>query len=85
MKNGKIMERKEEINKIFNETTDEKLKKELEHEYNILTCREIINDYLYYGYGLRTFLENDYECAKKLNIDTLKQLFKEQTETLGNM
>lgn len=48
-------------------------------------ARSIINDYLYYGYGLKTFLEQDYEITKVLGVQKIRELFKEQTEVLGNM
>ena len=45
--------------------------------------RQSINDYLYYGYGLKTFVSNNYDYAKNISIDRLKQLFAEQQEYLG--
>lgn len=51
----------------------------------INTARLMINDYLYYGYGIKTFLEQDYEITKILGVQKIKELFKEQTEVLGNM
>ena len=48
-------------------------------------ARLMINDYLYYGYGIKTFLEQDYEITKILGVQKIKELFKEQTEVLGNM
>lgn len=48
-------------------------------------ARSMINDYLYYGYGLKTFLEQDYEITKDLGVQKIKELFEEQTEVLGNM
>ena len=46
--------------------------------------RLMIRDYLYYGYGIKTFLEQDYDITKELGIYKIKELFKEQTEILGN-
>ena len=71
-------------NEYNNIHTTMERKKEIEIIYNELTSREIINDYLYYGYGLKTFIDNDYECAKNINYDRLKQLFEEQRNYLGN-
>ena len=51
----------------------------------INTARLMIKDYLYYGYGIKTFLEQDYEITKILGVQKIKELFKEQTEVLGNM
>lgn len=51
----------------------------------INTARLMIKDYLYYGYGLNTFLEQDYEITKVLGIQKIKELFREQVEVLGNM
>ena len=48
-------------------------------------ARLMIKDYLYYGYGIKTFLEQDYEITKILGVQKIKELFKEQTEVLGNM
>lgn len=48
-------------------------------------ARLMINDYLYYGYGLKTFLEQDYEITKVLGVPKIKELFQEQTKVLGNM
>lgn len=51
----------------------------------INTARLMIKDYLYYGYGLNTFLEQDYEITKVLGIQKIKELFREKVEVLGNM
>lgn len=51
----------------------------------INTARLMIKDYLYYGYGIKTFLEQDYEITKILGIPKIKELFQEQFEVLGNM
>lgn len=48
-------------------------------------ARLMINDYLYHGYGLKTFLEQDYDITKDLGVQKIKELFQEQTEVLGNM
>lgn len=56
---------------------------EIQNEYNELLTRQSINDYLYYGYGLKTFVSNNYDYAKNITIDRLKQLFAEQQEYLG--
>lgn len=48
-------------------------------------ARLMINDYLYYGYGLKTFLEQDYDITKDLGVQKIQELFKEQVEVLGNM
>lgn len=79
METSKITKLKDKINKEYNK----KPSKELEDKYNILTCREIINDYLYYGYGIDTFIKNNYLCAKNISIDTIKELFKEQAKIMG--
>ena len=34
-------------------------------------AKEMIRDYLYYGYGLKTWLEQDYEIAKYLGTDQI--------------
>lgn len=51
----------------------------------INTARLMINDYLYYGYGIKTFLEQDYDITKVLGVSKIKELFQEQVEVLGNM
>ena len=48
-------------------------------------ARLMIRDYLYYGYGVKTFLEQDYEITKVLGVQKIKELFQEQVEVLGNM
>ena len=61
--------------------------KKVDNNYNNLVevARLMIKDYLYYGYGVKTFLEQDYNITKELGIHKIKELFKEQTEILGNM
>ena len=61
--------------------------KKVDNNYNNLVevTRLMIRDYLYYGYGIKTFLEQDYDITKVLGIYKIKELFKEQTEILGNM
>ena len=63
------------------------MKKENNNNYANLVevARSMINDYLYYGYGIKTFLEQDYEITKDLGIPKIKELFREQVEVLGNM
>ena len=63
------------------------MKKENNNNYDKLVevARSMINDYLYYGDGLKTFLEQDYEITKDLGVQKIEELFKEQTEVLGNM
>lgn len=63
------------------------MKKENNNNYDKLVevARSMINDYLYYGYGVKTFLEQDYEITKDLGVQKIKELFEEQTEVLGNM
>ena len=51
----------------------------------INTARLMIKDYLYYGYGIKTFLEQDYEITKVLGVQKIEELFREQVEVLGNM
>ena len=51
----------------------------------IEVAKQMINDYLYYGYGLETWIEQDYPITKTLGIETIKRLFKEQKEKLGKM
>lgn len=48
------------------------------------TAIAMINDYLYYGYGMKTWLEQDYEITKVLGLEKIKELFKQQIEKLGN-
>ena len=61
--------------------------KKVDNNYDNLVevARLMIRDYLYYGYGIKTFLEQDYDITKVLGIYKIKELFKEQTEILGNM
>lgn len=47
-------------------------------------AKEMIRDYLYYGYGLKTWLEQDYEITKYLGIDKIKELFEEMTIEMGS-
>ena len=47
-------------------------------------AKEMIRDYLYYGYGLKTWLEQDYEITKCLGIDKIKELFEEITIEMGS-
>lgn len=63
------------------------MKKENNNNYANLVevARLMIRDYLYYGYGIKTFLEQDYNITKVLGTYKIKELFKEQTEVLGNM
>ena len=60
--------------------------KKVDNNYNNLieVARLMIRDYLYYGYGIKTFLEQDYDITKVLGTYKIKELFKEQTEILGN-
>lgn len=60
--------------------------KKVDNNYDNLVkvARLMIKDYLYYGYGIKTFLEQDYDITKELGIHKIKELFKEQTEILGN-
>jgi hypothetical protein len=51
----------------------------------INTARLMIKDYLYFGYGIKTFLEQDYEITKVLGVQKIRELFREQVEVLGNM
>ena len=51
----------------------------------IEVAKQMINDYLYYGYGLETWVEQDYPITKTLGIETIKRLFKEQKEKLGKI
>ena len=46
---------------------------------------EMIDDYLYYGYGLKTWIEQDYDITKKLGLDKIKELFKKEVERLGDL
>ena len=61
--------------------------KKVDNNYDNLVevARLMIRDYLYYGYGIKTFLEQDYDITKVLGTYKIKELFKEQTEILGNM
>ena len=45
---------------------------------------KMINDYLYYGYGLDTWLKQDYNITKELGLEKIKELWKKQTKKLGN-
>ena len=51
----------------------------------IEVAKQMINDYLYYGYSLETWVEQDYPITKALGIETIKRLFKEQREKLGKI
>lgn len=84
MNNKEIQSKKEKLVAEYNngDTTCERIN-EIQNEYNELLVRETINDYLYYGYGLKTFVSNNYDYAKNITIDRLKQLFAEQQEYLG--
>ena len=58
----------------------------MEKEKDLInTARLMIKDFLYYGYGIKTFLEQDYDIIKDLGVQKIKELFEEQTEVLGNM
>ena len=61
--------------------------KKVDNNYDNLVevARLMIRDYLYYGYGVKTFLEQDYDITKVLGIYKIKELIKEQTEILGNI
>lgn len=62
------------------------MKKENNNYTNLVeVARLMIKDYLYYGYGIKTFLEQDYNITKDLGVQKIRELFKEQTEVLGNM
>lgn len=63
------------------------MEKIIDNNYDnlVATAKAMINDYLYYGYGVKTFLEQDYNITKVLGTYKIKELFKEQTEILGNM
>lgn len=66
MNNKEIQSKKEKLVAEYNngDTTCERIN-EIQNEYNELLVRETINDYLYYGYGLKTFVSNNYDYAKK--------------------
>ena len=83
MKTREIENKINKINELYNNTSDEIVKSKLEHEFNELQTRLTINDYLIYGYGLKTFLENNY--AKNIKLDRLKTLWNEQLQTLGGL
>ena len=62
------------------------MKKENNNYSNLVeVARLMIKDYLYYGYGVKTFLEQDYNITKVLGVQKIKELFEEQLEVLGNM
>lgn len=84
MSNAEIQLKIEKLVAEYNngDTTCERIN-EIQNEYNELLTRQSINDYLYYGYGLKTFVSNNYDYAKNISIDRLKQLFAEQQEYLG--
>lgn len=48
------------------------------------TSIEMINDYLYYGYGLKTWIEQDYNITKELGIKRIKELFDQQIKKIGS-
>lgn len=54
------------------------MKKEIEN-----TARDMIKDYLYYGYGLKTWQEQDYEITNYLGLERIKELFKEEQYKMG--
>ena len=85
MKTREIENKINKINELYNNTSDEITKSKLEHEFNELQTRLTINDYLIYGYGLKTFLENNYNYAKNIKLDRLKTLWNEQSQTLGGL
>lgn len=87
MSNKEIQSKKEKLVAEYNDkknTTCGRIN-EIQNEYNELLVRETINDYLYYGYGLKTFVENDYDYAKNITIERLEQLFAEQRDYLGDI
>ena len=85
MKQKEINKKLQELEEKFrNMTEEEKAKSDINKEYQKLICRETINDYLYYGYGVKTFMEQCYDYASLLTEEDIKQLFREQTEVLGN-
>lgn len=53
-------------------------------ENNIMIAKEMIRDYLYYGYGLKTWIEQDYQITKILGLDKIKELFKEIQNEMGS-
>lgn len=54
-------------------------KKELEK-----VAIEMINDYLYYGYGLKTWIKQDYNITKELGLKRIKELFEKQIKRIGS-
>lgn len=47
------------------------------------TAISMINDYLYYGYTYNDFINQDYNITKILGKNTIKALFKQQTNYLS--
>lgn len=83
MKNKLIEIRINKINELHNNSNDELEKQKLEHEHDELITRLTINDYLVYGYGLKTLIEQDYSYTRGISLDRLKTLWNEQRNMLG--
>ena len=82
--NNKLIEiRINKVNELYNNSNNELKKKKLEGEHDELITRLTINDYLVYGYGLKTLIEQDYSYTRSISLDRLKSLWNEQKNMLG--
>jgi hypothetical protein len=48
------------------------------------TLKKMIKDYLYYGYGLKTFISMDYPIVNEYGEENLKKLWKKVVQELGD-
>lgn len=85
MKSKEIEAKINYINELYNKTNNKLDKKVLEYEHDELLTRLSINDFLIYGYGLKTFIEQDYSYTKGIELKRLKELWKEQVNMLGGL
>ena len=83
MKNKLIEIKINKVNKLYNNSNNELEKQKLEREHDELITRLTINDYLVYGYGLKTLIEQDYSYTRSISLDRLKTLWNEQRNMLG--
>lgn len=83
MKSKLIEIRINKVNELYNNSNNELEKQKLEREHDELIARLTINDYLLYGYGLKTLIEQDYSYTRSISLDRLKNLWNEQRNMLG--
>lgn len=82
--NNKLIEiRINKVNELYNNSNNELEKQRLEREHDELITRLTINDYLVYGHGLKTLIEQDYNYTRSISLDRLKTLWNEQKNMLG--